>query len=339
MKDFEKKAVFILGHTICIFILIYCFVSSKEAVFVSPTPAVFSEELSVIPDVVPAEIITISPKPEVTEPVTSVTPAPRPELTEEEVASDDREKIKQQVQQKIAEGEYAELDNQNNEWWFQRKDNHISSGSGEAFDFTPYQGYYLKKATTEDDKVIYLTLDCGYGSANTEVILDVLKKHDVKVTFFVTKMFLDADPESVRRMVEDGHIVGNHSFSHKELPTLTEEEIYQEIILWEEKFYEITGVRMPLFFRPPEGAYSKRTMQITEDLGYKTIFWSIAYYDYNQNDQPSVQYILDHFEEYHHNGAITLMHNDSSANKNAMDDVITFLKEEGYRFGTLEELP
>jgi len=176
---------------------------------------------------------------------------------------------------------------------------------------------------------------------NTQVvngIVSTLDEYGVKATFFVTKMFMDAEPESVRRMVEEGHTVGNHTVSHRDLPELTEEEIYQEIILCEERFYEITGTQMPLFFRPPGGAYSKRTMQITEDLGYKTIFWSIAYYDYNLNDQPGKQYVIDHFEEYHHNGAIPLMHNDSSSNRDAMDAVITFLKEEGYRFGSLEDL-
>ena len=350
MKESGKKAVLILGHVICIFIIIYCFAQSKEVIFVSPTPAYSSEKENL--EITPTEIPVISTMP--TEiPVISTMPTEIPTSTpvptEEAVIfptvvpeiigiSEEREELKQQVLQKIADGTYSELDNKSDEWWFYRKKDHVASGSGEFFNIKEYQGFYLDKSAADEDKVIYLTLDCGYGSSNTKVILDVLKKHDVKATFFVTKMFMDAEPESVRRMVEEGHTVGNHTVSHKKLPTLTDEEIYQEIILCEERFFEITGTQMPLFFRPPGGAYSKRTMQLTEDLGYKTIFWSIAYYDYNLNDQPGKQYVIDHFEDYHHNGAIPLMHNDSSSNRDAMDAVITFLKEEGYRFGSLEEL-
>jgi len=358
MKDFSKKTVYILGHIICIFIIIYCFAKSNEVVFsassptenavITPTEAAADiqpatpapEEMVPMPteqlqiSVIPTELPKVSASPEE---LIEFTPAPVPEGTEiKETVG--REEQKQQVQQRIAEGVYAGLDNKADDWWFSRKNDHVASGSGELFDISEYQGFYLDKAATEEDKVIYLTLDCGYGSSNTKVILDVLKKHGVKATFFVTKMFMDAEPEMVRRMVEEGHTVGNHTVSHKELPTLTDEEIYQEIIVCEERFFEITGTQMPLFFRPPGGAYSKRTMQISKDLGYTTVFWSLAYYDYDLNDQPGKKYVIDHFEEYHHNGAIPLMHNDSSSNKDAMDAVITLLKKEGYRFGSLEEL-
>lgn len=354
MKETGKKAVLILGHAICIFIIIYCFAQSKEVITNPPLPAISSEKetesnsmmhseavLSEVPEVLPSitpiEKKEILPTPTPAETGT-VSPTIIPEVTETADVSGEREELKQQVLQKIAVGAYSGLDNKSDEWWFNRKKNHVVSGSGELFDISKYQAFYLNKSATEEDKVIYLTLDCGYGSSNTKVILDVLKKHEVKATFFVTKMFMDAEPDSVRRMVEEGHTVGNHTVSHKDLPTLTDEEIYQEIILCEERFFEITGIPMPLFFRPPGGAYSKRTMQITQDLGYKTIFWSMAYYDYDLNDQPGKKYVIDHFKDYHHNGAIPLMHNDSSSNRDAMDDVITFLKEEGYRFGSLEEL-
>lgn len=335
MKNFGKKAVFIFGHAVCIFVLIYCFARTEEVVFVSPTPVAESTVIPTeIPTTVPMEGQTATPTPVE---IPSVFPTEAPEVTEIPDLTD-RDELKQLVKDRIREGVYSSLDNKSDEWWFSRKKNHVVSGSGEFFNISDYRGYYVDKSATDEDKVIYLTLDCGYGSSNTKVILDVLKKHDVKATFFVTKMFMDAEPDSVRRMVEEGHTVGNHTVSHKKLPTLTDEEIYQEIILCEERFFEITGTQMPLYFRPPGGAYSKRTMQITEELGYKTIFWSIAYYDYNLNDQPGKEYVVDHFKEYHHNGAIPLMHNDSPSNKDAMDAVITLLKEEGYRFGILDEL-
>lgn len=261
------------------------------------------------------------------------TPTPLPT---EQVSG--RECVKQQVLLNISEKVYASLDNKKDNWWFRRKKEHVPSGSGEAFDISEYQGYYLNEQVKDGDKVIYMTIDCGYGSSNTPVMLDTFKKHNIKVMFFVTKFFIDANPEYVKRMVEEGHMVGNHSVSHADLTSLTDEEIYKEIIDCEEAFYKVTGQQMNLYFRPPEGAYSKRTMQITEDLGYKTIFWSIAYGDYDKNNQPGKDYVINHFTTYHHNGAIPLMHNDSDSNMEAMDDVLTLLEEQGYRFGTLDEL-
>jgi len=120
--------------------------------------------------------------------------------------------------------------------------------------------------------------------------------------------------------------------------TLSDADVYSEIIGCEEAYYNITGKQMDLFFRPPGGNYSRRTMQITKDLGYSSVFWSIAYFDYDQSNQPGVEYVLNHFEQYHHNGAVVLMHNDSSSNRDAMEDVILYLKQQGYRFGSLDEL-
>ena len=133
-------------------------------------------------------------------------------------------------------------------------------------------------------------------------------------------------------------MVGNHTVSHANLTKLSDKKIHEEIIGCEEAFYKITGQQMDLYFRPPTGAYSKKTLQIVQDLGYKTVFWSIAYKDYDLNNQPGKAYVLNHFKEYHHNGAIPLMHNDSTSNLQAMNELLTYLKEQGYRFGTLEEL-
>jgi len=296
----------------------------------TPTPTVTPE---------PTETPTPTVTPEPTEtPTPTVTPEPTEIPTPTINPEDVRAEVKTRVLQNISDGVYAEIENKMDNWWFLRKKQQVPSGSGEFFKIAGYDGYYLNKEATDEDKVIYLTIDCGYGSANTEVILDVFKKHDVKVTFFVTKFYIEACPKEVKRMVAEGHTVANHSVSHLDLTKLSDQEIYEEIVGCEEAFYDLTGTRMAPFFRPPEGAYSKRTMQITKDLGYKTIFWSIAYKDYDQKNQPGKEYVLDHFETYHHNGAIPLMHNDSKSNMQAMDGVVTFLKEQGYRFGTLSEL-
>lgn len=374
MKEMWKKIVIFFGHVVCVFVLIICIARNGElagaaeetlqtvtptvAVTVTstviptetaiPTPTVVPTETSTpTPTVVPTETSTPTPTVIPTEtatptPVPTVTPTPSPEPTKEptvfEKPATERDMVKQQVLLYIAEGKYSSIDNTNDKWWFRRKKDHVPSGSGEFFDIGEYQGYYRNENVEAGDKVIYMTIDCGYGSSNTPLMLDIFKKHDVKVMFFVTKYFIDKSPEYVKRMVEEGHMVGNHSVTHADLTALTDEKIYEEIIGCEEAFYELTGKQMDLYFRPPEGSYSRRTMQVTEDLGYKTIFWSIAYGDYDKDNQPGKDYVINHFDTYHHNGAIPLMHNDSDSNLEAMDEVLTLLKEQGYRFGTLDEL-
>lgn len=365
MQNFLKKAGIILGHVICVLILSYCFVDASELIPKEPEKVngeLFpSREVTVTPTVEP--VFTTVPTKEPSEPpsctpageptevptatctptatpiptsILTVTPVPTAEPTVIPVIT--RDDIKQKVLENIAAGVYSEMNNSSDSWWFLRKENHKPSGSGELFDISRYDGYFLDEQASEEDKVVYLTIDCGYGSANTAVLLDIFKEQDVKVTFFVTNYFLQANPKEARRMAEEGHFVGNHSVTHPDLTALSDEEVYSEIIGCEEAYYDITGKQMDLFFRPPQGNYSERTMQITKDLGYSSIFWSVAYYDYNQNDQPGVEYVLDHFEKYHHNGAVVLMHNDSSSNRDAMKDVLIYLKGQGYRFGSLEEL-
>ena len=365
MQDYLRNAAIILGHVICVLILLYCFVNEDEVVpkesqtaqtveLPSTAPTATSTPVptvTVIPTPEPTPTVTPSPIPESTPavaatttpiltptPVITETPSPLP--TQEPVNNPmaERDAVKQKVQDNIAAGMYSEIDNYADGWWFRRKENHIPSGSGEIFDINNYHGVYLNKKAKEEDKVVYLTIDCGYGSENTAVLLDIFKKQDVQVTFFVTSYFLKANPDEVCRMAEEGHLVGNHSVTHPDLTTLTDEKVYTEIIGCEEAYYNLTGKQMDLFFRPPGGDYSRRTMQITKDLGYMSVFWSVAYNDYDSHNQPGKEYVLNHFETYHHNGAIVLMHNDSDSNKEAMEEVILYLKQQGYRFGSLEEL-
>jgi len=372
MKKVIKSVGIVISHLICIFIICYSFTIKEEVPKESaaqnrqPQTVVIPENF-VLPTatLIPEPTVTPTPEPMSTpmpEPTVTPTPEPTATLTPESTSTptpeptasptpkptatpiptvgieDQRAEIKNGVLQNITNGVYSEIDNKSDNWWFRRKKNHIPSGSGEFFKIAEYKGYYINKEATEEDKVVYLTIDCGYGSSNTMVILDALKNQDVKVTFFVTGFFLKACPEEVKRMVAEGHTVANHSVTHANLTKLTDAEIYEEIVGCEEKFFEITGTQMAPYFRPPEGAYSKRTMQITEDLGYHTIFWSIAYNDYDKKNQPGKEYVLDHFATYHHNGAVPLMHNDSDSNMEAMEEVILYLKEQGYRFGTLDEL-
>lgn len=366
MKKKWKTAGIILGHVVCIFLIIFCVVNrnklfknndvqtnanpslSQELTILSPTPEMQTDVPTAEPTLTPTPEPTATPTLEPTAtptpeptatpiPEPTATPTPTSTPTPEELLAE-REIVKNQVLQNIADGAYESLDNTRYDWWFRKKNDHVPSGSGEAFDISEYEGYYLNKNVAEEDKVIYISIDCGYGSANTPVMLDTFKKHNMKVIFFVTEFFIDANPQYVQRMLDEGHLVGNHSVSHKNLPNLTDEEVYEEIVGCEEAFYEATGQQIDLYFRPPEGAYSKRTLQITEDLGYKTVFWSLAYNDYDKKNQPEVSWVINFFDTYHHVGAIPLMHNDSNANRDAMDAVLTLLEEQGYRFGTFDEL-
>jgi len=233
---------------------------------------------------------------------------------------------------------YDSLDNYAPEsWCFQRKKDHSPSGTYEFFKIADYHSAYRNTHVAEGDKVIYLTFDCGYPSDNTVTILDILAKHNVKASFFVTKMYLEKCSGYASRMKEEGHMVCNHTVTHTDLLPKTVEDIAAEIFDTAEYFYEKTGYTLDPYFRTPKGTYSKRLLSIIKDAGYMTVFWSIAYDDYSAK-QPDPGYVTDHFATYHHNGAVALMHNDSSANVNELDAVLTLLENEGYRFGLLNEL-
>lgn len=235
---------------------------------------------------------------------------------------------------------YDNLDNYNpGTWCFKRMKDHSQSGTYEYFKIADYNGCYVNPNVTDDDKVIYLTFDCGYPSALTEKILDTLAAHNAKATFFVTKMYLKECSDYAIRMKQEGHMVCNHTVSHSDLTNMSVEKIMSEIFDCSEYFYEQTGYEFDPYFRTPSGAYTKRLMTLISDAGMKTVFWSIAYGDYDKNNQPAPGYVTDHFTAYHHNGAIALMHNDSTSNANELDAVLTLLEKEGYRFGLLDELP
>lgn len=231
--------------------------------------------------------------------------------------------------------DYSSIDNTLYAWWFKRNDSHEQSGCQEDFDITEYNAYYVVPVNR---KVIYLTFDCGYENGFTNDILDTLKKEDVTAAFFVTQTFIRDNVELVKRMKEEGHLVCNHSVTHPSMPSKTIEEQTQEILTCESYMKEATGYDMDLFFRPPRGEYSKKTLQLAQDLGYTTIFWSMAYLDYDVNNQPSCEHVIEHFRKYYHPGAIPLLHNVSQANHDALENIIKDLKKEGYSFGTLYDL-
>lgn len=186
------------------------------------------------------------------------------------------------------------------------------------------------------DKFVYLTFDEGYEAGYTPQILDILKENNVKATFFITAHYLNTQAELVKRMIEEGHILGNHTVNHKSMPSLTEEEINTEVMNLHKAIYEKFQYEMK-YIRPPMGEFSERTLNVTNSLGYKTVMWSFAYEDWNEDKQPdenaSKVKILDNV----HNGEIILLHGNSKTNTNVLGDIIKQIREMGYEFKSLDE--
>lgn len=197
-------------------------------------------------------------------------------------------------------------------------------------------GYYLGN---EEDKKIYLTFDAGYENGNTEKILDALKENGVKAAFFLVGNYLETCPEIVKRMMAEGHIVGNHTYHHKDMATLTTKDAFmKELTDLEELYKEIIGSDMPKFYRPPQGKYSEEQLRWAKEQGYKTCFWSLAYVDWDEKKQPTKEQAMEKLTKRIHPGAIVLLHSTSSTNGEIMGDIIKEWKKMGYTFGELTDL-
>ena len=200
----------------------------------------------------------------------------------------------------------------------------------------PYDAYYIGSA---DEKVIYLTFDCGYENGNTEPILDALKKHNAPATFFVVGHFLETAPELVKRMIADGHAVGNHTYHHLEMNAISEKEKFQkELEDVSSLFHEVTGAELSEYYRPPQGKCNVKNLEMAQELGYRTIFWSLAHVDWNTDNQPSREEAMKKLTSRIHPGAIVLLHNTSRTNGEIMDELLTKWEEMGYSFRPLSEL-
>ncbi|MGI6006440.1 MAG: polysaccharide deacetylase family protein [Ruminococcus sp.] len=191
-----------------------------------------------------------------------------------------------------------------------------------------------------DEKIIYLTFDAGYENGNTSAILDALKKHHVSATFFVVGNYLTSCPDLVKRMVSEGHTVGNHTYHHPDMSEIsTMEDFSRELEGVETLYEEITGQPMTKFYRPPQGKYSEANLKMAQELGYRTFFWSLAYIDWYEDDQPTEEEAFDKLLGRIHPGAIVLLHSTSKTNADILDDLLTKWEDMGYSFGSLEEIP
>ncbi len=209
------------------------------------------------------------------------------------------------------------------------------TGNATVEELKKYDAYYVGN---NSEKVIYLTFDAGFENGNTAPILDALKKHNVPATFFVVGHYLESAPELVKRMVAEGHYVGNHTYHHLDMSSISSKESFEkEMKDVETKFKEITGGELARFYRPPQGKYNTKNLEMAKDMGYHTFFWSLAYVDWYQDKQPTHEEAFKKLVGRIHPGAVVLLHSTSKTNGEILDELLTKWEEMGYTFRTLED--
>ena len=209
-------------------------------------------------------------------------------------------------------------------------------GSASARELARYDAVYMGG---EEEKVIYLTFDAGYENGCTGQILDVLKAHNAPAAFFLVGNYIEKNPDLTRRMVAEGHTVGNHTMHHPDMSKLTDPDTFRlELEQLEQLYRDTVGQEMPKYYRPPQGVYSRENLEMAKELGYKTVFWSLAYVDWNNDSQPSREEAFSKLIPRIHNGAVVLLHSTSRTNAEILDELLTRWEDLGYRFGSIGEL-
>ena len=209
-------------------------------------------------------------------------------------------------------------------------------GPAGADQLKKYDAAYLGDTS---EKVIYLTFDAGYENGATERILDTLQKHNVKAAFFLVGNYIEKNADLVRRMAEEGHTVGNHTMHHPDMSGISDKQAFtRELQDLEALYREKTGRSLPKYYRPPQGIYSEENLKMAKELGYRTVFWSLAYVDWKNDSQPTKEEAFAKLLPRIHPGAVVLLHSTSETNAEILDELLTKWEEMGYRFGTLEEL-
>lgn len=209
-------------------------------------------------------------------------------------------------------------------------------GNATVEELSQYNAFY---AENTEEKKIYLTFDAGYENGNTPAILDALKKHQAPATFFVVGNFISENQDLIKRMESEGHIVGNHTMTHPDMSKISTQESFQKELSGVEDIYkEITGKEMTKFYRPPQGIYSTLNLSMAKEMGYHTFFWSLAYVDWYQDNQPDPQEAIEKLTKRIHPGAIVLLHSTSSTNAQILDELLSKWEDMGYSFHSLQEL-
>lgn len=201
------------------------------------------------------------------------------------------------------------------------------------------KGYDAAYLGNTGEKVIYLTFDAGYENGSTAKILDTLQKHQVPAAFFLVGNYIQQNPDLVLRMVNEGHLVGNHTMHHYDMSKISDFDAFsKELKDLEELFRETTGQELPKYYRPPQGVYSEENLKAAQKLGYKTVFWSLAYVDWNNDSQPTKEAAFQKLLPRIHSGAIVLLHSTSQTNGEILDELLTRWEQQGYKFASLDDL-
>lgn len=285
----------------------------------------------ILQDVETKEEIASVTVPDVVENTPTPTPEPTPTPTPEPTPTPTPEPTPTPTP--MPPGDYS---NVTKGWYYNPNKNHEPPTAQREIDLSMFDACYLGNT---DNKEVYLTFDNGYENGFTSKILDTLKEKDVPAAFFVLKSYMKGNEDLINRMVSEGHIVANHSATHPSLPSVSDEKVAFEIEETARYFNEITGAEMPKLFRPPSGEYSERTLYLTRQLNYRTIFWSFAYEDWLVDKQPGAEYAYQKVMDNLHNGSIMLLHAVSESNTEALPRIIDSIREQGYTFKSLEELP
>lgn len=242
---------------------------------------------------------------------------------------------RQSVKNTIQTNSNVALSNSKIEWGIKRGDNHDQPdlGSKNKQLIEQYNGFAMGNA---QDKFIYMTFDLGYEAEYTNKILDTLKENNVKAAFFITAHYVNTSSDIVQRMIDEGHIVGNHTVNHKSMPSLNEEQIKEELMNLHTVIYDKFNYEMK-YMRPPKGEYSARALDTTTKLGYVPVMWSFAYADWDEAKQPSKEEGISKIMNNVHNGEIMLLHATSKTNMEILDTIIKQIKDMGYEFKSLDE--
>lgn len=209
-------------------------------------------------------------------------------------------------------------------------------GNASQEDLAQYDAAYVGST---QEPVLYLTFDAGYENGCTAKILDVLKAHHAPAAFFLVGSYIERNPALVKRMAEEGHIVGNHTAHHYDMSKIGDKATFTQELQEVERLYrEATGQELPKFYRPPQGIYSQENLAMAQELGYKTVFWSLAYVDWKNDSQPTREEAFSKLLPRVHNGAVVLLHSTSQTNGEILDELLTKWEQMGYRFASLEEL-
>lgn len=210
------------------------------------------------------------------------------------------------------------------------------TGNASADELLQSNAYYVGSG---EEKVIYLTFDAGFENGYTEQILDTLKETEVPAAFFLVGTYIKENPDLINRMVEEGHIVGNHTMNHPDMSAISSQESFEkQLVETEAQYQAVTGQEMPKYYRPPQGKYSESNLQMANEMGYATVFWSLAYVDWNVDSQPTKEEAFSKLLPRIHPGAVILLHSTSETNANILKDLIEEYKSMGYEFRSIDKL-